>query len=77
VIVDADNGSGDHGSGENSTGDNGSGDNGSGGNGIDRKDDEDGLSTAAVVATIVGLSVAVLGGGGFAIYWFVFKKRKS
>ncbi len=34
-----------------------------------------GLSTGAIVAIVIAC-VAVLGGGGFALYWFVFKKKK-
>ena len=34
-----------------------------------------GLDTCAIVLIIVG-AVAVLAGGGFAVYWFVIRKRK-
>ncbi len=36
----------------------------------------DGLSTGAIVAIVIAC-VAVLAGGGFALYWFVFRKRKE
>ena len=35
-----------------------------------------GLGTGAIIAIVVG-SVAVLGGGGFCLYWFVFRKKKQ
>ena len=38
-------------------------------------DDEGGLGTGAVIA-IVAASVVALGGGGFALYWFVIRKKK-
>jgi hypothetical protein len=38
-------------------------------------DDNEGLSTGAVVA-IVAVAVVALGGGGFALWWFVFKKKR-
>ncbi len=38
-------------------------------------DTSDGLPPAAIVAIVVG-AIAVLGGGGFALYWFVIRKRK-
>ena len=37
-------------------------------------DDNDGLGTGAIVGIVIG-AVVVLGGGGFALYWFVFKKK--
>ncbi|MBE6629775.1 MAG: hypothetical protein E7624_02875 [Ruminococcaceae bacterium] len=37
--------------------------------------DEEGLSGGAVAAIVIG-SVAVLGGGGFALYWFVLRKKR-
>ena len=37
-------------------------------------DDKDGLGTGAIVAIVVG-SVLVVGIGGFAIFWFVIKKK--
>ena len=37
-------------------------------------DDNDGLGTGAIVGIVVG-SVAVLGGGGFALFWFVIEKK--
>ncbi len=36
----------------------------------------DGLSTGAIVAIVIAC-VVVLAGGGFALYWFVFKKKKA
>ena len=38
-------------------------------------DDNEGLSTGAIVA-IVAVAVVALGGGGFVLYWFVFKKKR-
>jgi hypothetical protein len=38
-------------------------------------DDNDGLGTGAIVGIVIG-AVVVLGGGGFALYWFVFKKKR-
>ncbi len=35
-----------------------------------------GLSTGAIVAIVIAC-VVVLAGGGFALYWFVFKKKKA
>ena len=37
---------------------------------------EDGLGAGAIVGIIIG-SVAVLGGGGFCVYWFVIKKKRA
>ena len=37
-------------------------------------DDEGGLGTGAIVGIVVG-SVAVVGIGGFALFWFVIKKK--
>ncbi len=37
-------------------------------------DDNDGLSGGAIAGIAIG-SVAVLGGGGFSIFWFVIKKK--
>ena len=37
-------------------------------------DDEDGLGTGAIVGIVIG-SVAVVGVGGFAVLWFVIKKK--
>ena len=34
-----------------------------------------GLGAGAIVAIVLG-SVAVVGGGGFSLYWFVFRKKK-
>ena len=39
-------------------------------------DDNSGLGTGAIIGIIFGI-VAVLGIGGFAIYWFVIKKKKK
>ena len=39
-------------------------------------DYNDGLGTGAIVGIIIGI-VAVLGIGGFAIYWFVIKKKRG
>ena len=38
-------------------------------------DDEGGLGTGAIIA-IVAASVVALGGGGFALYWFVIRKKR-
>ena len=35
---------------------------------------DDGLPVGAIIGIVAG-AVAVLGGGGFALYWFVFRKR--
>ena len=40
----------------------------------DPTDDKDGLGAGAIVGIVVGV-LAVLGGGGFALYWFVLKKK--
>ena len=40
----------------------------------DPSDDKDGLGTGAIVGIVVG-SVAVVGIGGFALLWFVIKKK--
>ena len=37
-------------------------------------DDNDGLGTGAIIGIVVA-AVAVVGGGGFAIFWFVIRKR--
>ena len=37
-------------------------------------DDNDGLGAGAIVGIVLG-SLAVLGGGGFALYWFVLRKK--
>ena len=37
-------------------------------------DNKDGLGTGAIVGIVIG-SVAVIGIGGFAIFWFVIKKK--
>ncbi len=39
-------------------------------------DDNGGLSAGAIVGIVLG-SIAVVGGGGFAIYWFVFRKKRK
>jgi hypothetical protein len=44
------------------------------GNTDEPKDDEGGLGTGAIVAIVVG-SVLVVGVGGFALVWFVIKKK--
>ena len=36
--------------------------------------DKDGLGAGAIIGIVLG-SVAVVGGGGFAIFWFVIKKK--
>lgn len=41
----------------------------------DTSAEEDGLSGGAVAAIVIG-SVVALGGGGFALYWFVLRKKK-
>ena len=38
------------------------------------KDDKGGLGVGAIIGIVVG-AIAVLGGGGFAIFWFVIKKK--
>ena len=40
----------------------------------DEPDKDDGLSVGAIIAIVIG-SVVVLGAGGFAIYWFGYKKQ--
>ena len=44
------------------------------GNTDEPKDDEGGLGTGAIVGIVIG-SVAVVGVGGFALFWFVIKKK--
>ena len=39
-------------------------------------DDEGGLPGGAIAGIAAG-SVAVVGGGGFAVYWFIFRKRRK
>ncbi|MBQ9144850.1 MAG: InlB B-repeat-containing protein [Clostridia bacterium] len=39
------------------------------------KDDNDGLGTGAIVGIAIG-SVAVVGGGGFVLFWFVIRKKR-
>ncbi len=43
---------------------------------INEPTEPNGLSTGAIVAIVIS-SVVVLAGGGFALYWFVFKKKKA
>ena len=44
--------------------------------GTDKPEDpDDGLSGGAIAGIVTG-SVVVLGGGGFALWWFVFRKKK-
>ena len=38
-------------------------------------DDNDGLGTGAIIGIVVA-AVAVVGGGGFAIFWFVIRKKR-
>ena len=38
-------------------------------------DDDGGLGTGAIIGIVLG-ALAVLGGGGFCIYWFVIRKRR-
>ena len=40
----------------------------------DPSDDKDGLGAGAIVGIVIG-SVAVVGIGGFALFWFVIKKK--
>ena len=40
----------------------------------DPKEDKDGLGAGAIVGIVIG-SVAVVGVGGFALFWFVIKKK--
>ena len=40
----------------------------------DPSDDKDGLGAGAIVGIVIG-SVAVAGVGGFALFWFVIKKK--
>ena len=51
-------------------------DNGGNENECNDANEPDGLSAGAIVAIVVG-AVAVLGGGGFAVYWFVIRKKVS
>ena len=44
-------------------------------NGSGGSDENDGLGTGAIIGIVLG-SLAVLGGGGFALYWFVLRKKK-
>ena len=39
------------------------------------EDPDDGLFVGAIAGIVIG-SVVVLGGGGFALWWFVFRKKK-
>ena len=39
-------------------------------------DDNDGLGTGAIIGIVVA-AVAVVGGGGFAIFWFVIRKKRG
>ncbi|MBR2501502.1 MAG: hypothetical protein IKB68_03360 [Rikenellaceae bacterium] len=39
-------------------------------------DDSDGLGTGAIIGIVVA-AVAVVGGGGFAIFWFVIRKKRG
>ena len=41
---------------------------------VDPADDKDGLGAGAIVGIVIG-SVAVVGIGGFALFWFVIKKK--
>ena len=41
----------------------------------DPSDDKDGLGAGAIVGIVIG-SVAVVGIGGFALFWFVIKKKE-
>jgi len=43
-------------------------------NGSNGSDENDGLGAGAIIGIVLG-SLAVLGGGGFALYWFVLRKR--
>ncbi len=42
--------------------------------GINEEESDDGLGTGAIIAIIIG-ALLVVGAGGFAIYWFVIKKK--
>ena len=42
----------------------------------DDPDDKDGLGAGAIIGIVLG-SLAVLGGGGFALYWFVLRKKPT
>lgn len=44
--------------------------------GINRASDEGGLPTGAVIAIVVGV-ILLLGAGGFAVYWFVIRKKTA
>ena len=40
-------------------------------------DDDGGLGTGAIVGIVIGsVAVAGVGGGGFAIFWFVIRKKR-
>ena len=39
-------------------------------------DDNDGLGTGAIIGIVVA-AVAVVGGGGFALFWFVIRKKRG
>jgi hypothetical protein len=49
-------------------------DSNNGSNGSNGSDENDGLGAGAIIGIVLG-SLAVLGGGGFALYWFVLKKK--
>ena len=40
----------------------------------DDPDKKGGLGTGAIIGIVLG-AVAILGGGGFCLYWFVIKKK--
>ena len=43
-------------------------------NGSNGSDENDGLGAGAIIGIVLG-SLAVLGGGGFALYWFLLRKK--
>ena len=45
-------------------------------NGSNGSDENDGLGAGAIIGIVLG-SLAVLGGGGFALYWFVLRKKPT
>ena len=44
--------------------------------GVNEEEADDRIGVGAIIAIVVG-AVLVVGGGGFAIYWFVIKKKNK